>query len=87
MPDLKGKLHYLGHRDRLRERFRATGGNGMPDYEVLELLLYQAIPRRDVKPIAKDILDRLGSLGAALSARSKRCNNRLRESAKPRRPP
>ncbi|MDD9903238.1 MAG: DNA repair protein RadC [Rhodospirillaceae bacterium] len=68
MPDLKDKPHYLGHRDRLRERFRATGGNGMPDYEVLELLLYQAIPRRDVKPIAKDILDRFGSLGAALSA-------------------
>ena len=40
----------------------------MPDYEVLELLLYQAIPRRNVKPIAKDILDRFGSLGAALCA-------------------
>ena len=42
--------HYHGHRQRLRDRFRATGGEGMPDYELLELLLAQAIPRRDVKP-------------------------------------
>ena len=68
MPDPKDKPHYLGHRDRLRERFRATGGDGMPDYEVLELLLYQAIPRRYVKPIAKDLLERFGSLDAVLSA-------------------
>ena len=40
----------------------------MPDYEMLELLLYQAIPRRDVKPIAKALLDRFGSLGATLNA-------------------
>lgn len=68
MPEPKDKPHYLGHRDRLRERFAATGGEGMPDYEVLELLLYQAIPRRDVKPIAKDLLSAFGSLGAVLSA-------------------
>lgn len=68
MPDAKEKPHYLGHRDRLRERFIATGGDGMPDYEILELLLYQAIPRRDVKPIAKALLSEFGSLGAVLSA-------------------
>lgn len=68
MPDEKEKPHYLGHRDRLRERFIATGGDGMPDYEILELLLYQAIPRRDVKPVAKELLSVFGSLGAVLSA-------------------
>jgi len=68
MPDAKEKPHYLGHRDRLRERFAATAGEGMPDYEMLELLLYQAIPRRDVKPIAKALLVAFGSLGAVLSA-------------------
>ena len=65
MPDPKDKPHYLGDRDRLRERFRAAGGDGMPDYEILELLLYQAIPRRGAKPIVKDLLD---SFGAALRA-------------------
>lgn len=64
----KDKPHYLGHRQRLRERFMATGGDGMPDYEILELLLSQAIPRADVKPIAKDLLTRFGSLGEVLSA-------------------
>ncbi len=64
----KDKPHYLGHRQRLRERFLATGGDGMPDYEILELLLSQAIPRTDVKPIAKDLMAAFGSLGAVLSA-------------------
>ena len=50
--------HYHGHRQRLRDRFLATGGDGMPDYELLEMLLAQAIPRRDVKPLAKELLDR-----------------------------
>ncbi len=64
----KEKPHYLGHRQRLRDRFMATGGDGMPDYEILELLLSQAIPRADVKPIAKSLLIRFGSLGEVLSA-------------------
>ena len=68
MAGAKDKPHYLGHRDRLRERFLATDGEGMPDYEILELLLMQVILRRDVKPIAKRLLDRFGSLGEALSA-------------------
>ena len=62
------KPHYHGHRQRLRERFMATDGDGMPDYEILELLLSQAIPRADVKPIAKALLDRFGSLGEVLGA-------------------
>ncbi len=60
--------HYHGHRQRLRDRFTATGGDGMPDYELLELLLAQAIPRRDVKPLAKDLLTRFGSFAGVIAA-------------------
>jgi DNA repair protein RadC len=62
------KPHYLGHRDRLRTRFIETGGDGMQDYEILELLLFNAIPRRDVKPLAKDLIARFKTLGNLLSA-------------------
>ena len=51
---------YLGHRARLRDRFLNGGGKSMADYELLELLLTYAIPRRDVKPIAKDIVTNHG---------------------------
>lgn len=64
----KKRPHYHGHRQRLRERFTATGGDGMPDYELLELLLAQAIPRRDVKPLAKDLLERFGSFAGVIAA-------------------
>jgi DNA repair protein RadC len=68
-PTAKPKTpHYHGHRQRLRERFRATGGDGMPDYELLEMLLAMAIPRRDVKPLAKALLARFGSFAAVISA-------------------
>jgi len=60
--------HYHGHRQRLRERFRATGGDGMPDYELLEMLLALAIPRRDVKPLAKALLARFGSFAGVIAA-------------------
>jgi len=60
--------HYAGHRDRLRERFREGGPDALPDYELLELLLFRAIPRRDVKPLAKEILKRFGSFAEALNA-------------------
>jgi DNA repair protein RadC len=59
--------HYLGHRDRLRARFVETG-DGLPDYELLELVLFRSIPRRDVKPIAKEILKRFGTFAEALAA-------------------
>lgn len=65
---LKERPHYHGHRRRLRERFLATGGDGMPDYELLELLLAQAIPRRDVKPLAKALLDRFGDFAGVIAA-------------------
>lgn len=62
------KPHYHGHRDRLRERFLSAGPDALPDYELLELLLFQAIPRRDVKPLAKELLTAFGSLWAVTQA-------------------
>ena len=62
------KPHYHGHRQRLRARFMATGGDGMPDYELLELLLALAIPRRDVKPLAKALLDKFGNYAGVITA-------------------
>ncbi len=62
---------YLGHRKRLRERFQKGGSEGMHDYELLELLLTYAIPRKDVKPYAKDLIDRFGSLSGVLDAGQK----------------
>ena len=49
--------HYLGHRDRLRQRLREGGEDALPDYELLELVLFAAIPRQDVKPLAKRMLE------------------------------
>lgn len=60
--------HYAGHRQRLRERFVSSGANALQDYELLELLLFMAIPRRDVKPLAKTLLTRFGSLPELMSA-------------------
>jgi DNA repair protein RadC len=60
--------HYHGHRDRLRERYVAGGGAALPDYELLELLLYMAIPRRDVKPLAKALIARFGDFAGVVSA-------------------
>jgi DNA repair protein RadC len=57
-----------GHRERLRERFLRGGAEGLHDYEVLELVLFRAIPRRDVKPIAKQLLQRFGSFAEVIAA-------------------
>lgn len=62
------KPTYLGHRARLRERFSQAQGIGLADYELLELLLFLAIPRGDTKPIAKSLLQKFGSLAALLKA-------------------
>lgn len=59
---------YLGHRARLRERFLINEGVGMPDYEILELILMLAIPRRDVKPLAKKLINHYGDLNKVLHA-------------------
>jgi DNA repair protein RadC len=63
-----GSPHYHGHRDRLRARFLQTGGDTLPDYELLELVLFRLIPRRDVKPIAKELLRRFGTFAEVLAA-------------------
>lgn len=57
-----------GHRERLRERFLKGGADGLHDYELLELLLFRAIPRRDVKPIAKLLLQRFCSFAEVIAA-------------------
>jgi DNA repair protein RadC len=64
--------HYLGHRERLRARFLKGGGEALADYELLELVLFRAIPRRDVKPLAKALLARFGSFAEVVSARPER---------------
>ena len=56
------------HRKRLRERFLQGGAAAMPDYELLELILFRAIPRRDVKPLARLLLDTFGDFNRVLSA-------------------
>ncbi len=57
-----------GHRERLRERFLQGGPEAVADYELLELLLFRAIPRRDVKPLAKALLQRFGSFAEVIAA-------------------
>lgn len=56
------------HRKRLRERFLAGGADALPDYELLELILFRAIPRQDVKPLARRLIDRFGGFGPVVSA-------------------
>lgn len=67
--------HYAGHRDRLRDRFMGAGAQALAEYELLELILFRAIPRRDVKPLAKQLIKRFGSLADVISAEP----DRLRE--------
>ena len=60
--------HYHGHRERLRERFRQAGTDALSDYELLELLLFRAQPRGDLKPLAKTLLEKFGSFTEVISA-------------------
>lgn len=60
--------HFHGHRDRLRARFREAGSLALADYELLELVLFRAVPRRDVKPLAKALVDRFGSFAEVVAA-------------------
>jgi DNA repair protein RadC len=60
--------HYHGHRERLRERFYGTGPDALSDYELLEMALFAALPRRDTKPLAKALLKRFGSFAEVLHA-------------------
>jgi len=60
--------HFHGHRERLRARFLKGGSDALADYELLELVLFRAIARRDVKPLAKELIKQLGSFAEAVSA-------------------
>lgn len=60
--------HFHGHRSRLRARFRDSGTEAISDYELLELVLFRAIPRRDVKPLAKTLIATFGSFAEVISA-------------------
>jgi DNA repair protein RadC len=64
--------HYFGHRERLRARLLGAGPEAVADYELLELVLFRAIPRRDVKPLAKALIARFGSFAEAIAASPQR---------------
>lgn len=65
---MSAKTDNSGHRQRLRRRFLKSGADGLADYELLELLLFQALPRRDTKPVAKALLARFATFAEAISA-------------------
>ena len=60
--------HYHGHRERLRERFYSAGPDALSDYELLEMALFPALPRRDTKPLAKALLRKFGSFAEVVHA-------------------
>jgi DNA repair protein RadC len=62
------EAHYHGHRARLRQRLLQAGPEALSDYELVELVLFRAIPRRDVKPLAKALIARFGSFAEAIAA-------------------
>jgi DNA repair protein RadC len=67
-PATEEPAHYNGHRARLRERLLQAGSEAVADYELVELVLFRAIPRRDVKPLAKALIARFGSFAEAIAA-------------------
>lgn len=69
---MSDKPHHHGHRKRLRERFMNGGSSALPDYELLELILFQAHPRLDVKPLAKQLITHFGSFADVISATPER---------------
>lgn len=70
--------HYTGHRARLRQRFLDVGPLGLQDYELLELILFGGVPRKDTKPLAKQLLAQYGSLWDVLTARPERLRQDLK---------
>ena len=64
----KERPHFHGHRDRLRRKFEMHGAEKLADYEILELLLFRSIPRKDTKPIAKSLINTFGSVSGVLNA-------------------
>lgn len=74
LPSADDAPHYLGHRDRLRARFLKVGAEALAEYELLELVLFRAVPRRDVKPLAKALINRFGSFAEVLTAEPDQLN-------------
>jgi DNA repair protein RadC len=72
LSEVDAKPHHLGHRERLRQRFRLGGADALPDYELLELVLFRAISRIDVKPLAKALIARFGSFAEVVGASPER---------------
>ncbi len=70
--EVSEKPHYRGHRARLRQRFLKAGGEALPDYELLELVLFLSQSRHDVKPLAKRLIKRFGGFAEAVSAEPER---------------
>lgn len=68
LPGLSEAPHYHGHRERLRDRFRTAGAEALSDYELMELVLFRALPRRDVKPLAKALIQAFGSFAETVHA-------------------
>ncbi len=66
--DAQSQPHYQGHRARLRQRFKVGGAEAMPDYELLEMILFRAIARADTKPLAKELLAKFGSFSNVIHA-------------------
>ena len=67
-PNKRTPSYLRDHRKRLRERFSSAGADALPDYELLELVLFRAIPRQDVKPLARQLLDNFGDFNSVISA-------------------
>ena len=67
-PPAEAEPHYLGHRARLKARFLESGPEALPDYELLELVLFRTLPRGDVKPLAKQLIATFGSFADVLAA-------------------
>jgi DNA repair protein RadC len=72
LEDATNQASFLGHRERLRERFEIGGTDALPDYELLEMVLFRAIRRGDTKPIAKALIARFGSFAEVVSAEPER---------------
>ncbi|NJM29649.1 MAG: DNA repair protein RadC [Rhizobiales bacterium] len=70
--DAGQKPHYLGHRERLRERFLEGGADALPDYELLEMVLFRSFKRGDTKGMAKELLAKFGSFAEVISATPER---------------
>jgi len=70
--DAETKPHFLGHRERLRRRFMNGGADALLDYELLELVLFRALPRQDTKPLAKQLIEKFGSFSQVVAATAER---------------